>query len=99
MKKDCTTCNSAEFERTKSGRRNLGHGKCGALVKLPHSFHDYRNEFPLRKHISKHTKPDCPLWKKDESPEKIRCSFDCEERGIKKIDWNKCDNCEFKPPF
>lgn len=30
---------------------------------------------------------------------RIECSFDCEELGIKRKNWNKCDICEFKPPF
>ena len=66
-KQDCTTCHWAEFEKTKSGRRNLDCGECKIEVILPNSFRSrYRDgPLPTGESISKYTKPDCPLWKKD----------------------------------
>ena len=65
-KKDCTTCHWAEFEKTKSGRRNLDSGRCKVEVIIPHSFVlNHYGDMPTRNGIDKYTKPDCPLWKKD----------------------------------
>lgn len=61
MKKDCTTCRYAYFETTTGGRM-LTIGDCNVPIELPHSFVDLRRELPMKKAISKHTAPDCPLW-------------------------------------
>ena len=68
MKKDCTNCHWAEFEKTKSGRRNLEHGECEVEITFPNSYMSrfYSGELPKKESISKYTKPGCPLWEKDD---------------------------------
>lgn len=65
LKKNCTNCFFAEFDKTESGRRNLNWGDCKFEIDLPHSFMNLYRELPQKVKISKSTQPNCPLWKKD----------------------------------
>jgi hypothetical protein len=65
MKKDCTTCKSAKFRTTATGRRDLRMGACLAEVDLPNSFLSFAyDELPQRRGISKYTPANCRLWEK-----------------------------------
>ena len=64
MKKDCTTCMYAEFEKYSSKTRDLNKGTCVAMLSLPNSFLDHRNEYPVRSGVSKYTKTGCAYWRR-----------------------------------
>lgn len=70
MKKDCTNCINAKWEKYPSGRRKLSTGSCQINAILPHSYIAYDRELPQKYRISTYTKVNCPCWKplgKDEN--------------------------------
>ena len=61
----CVTCSLADFRQTNGGRRMLDQpGKCGVIIKLPHSFTDVMNKIPGPHYITKHTLRGCPYHSK-----------------------------------
>lgn len=66
MKKDCTDCHHAKWEKYESGYRNLDKGgECGyPEIPLPHSYLDVYRNMPKRRMVTKHTRRGCPMWEK-----------------------------------
>lgn len=63
MKRNCTTCNWANFE-WKGKRRNLESGECCFNVVLPLAFANYMGHYPRKRRISKYFDEECLCWLK-----------------------------------
>lgn len=70
MKRDCSNCGWAEWEKFPSGRKNYHKGECTYEVKLPMSYRSLRGDMPYKSSIYKNFIQlssdrfmECQCWK------------------------------------